>query len=84
MDNEKKQREYDDDGHVIADMNVEGMPWYRKKQPWDNPNQAPLNLSKKETFYAIMGMIKASLLVGGAFIGAYLLFVLFCYFIWWR
>ena len=31
---EKKRREdaFEDDGRTIADMNVEGMPWYHRSQ----------------------------------------------------
>ena len=35
----KEKRAYeDDDGRVIAPMNVEGMPWYRKEMPGESKN----------------------------------------------
>lgn len=72
----KKRREYDDDdGHVIANMNVDGMPWYRKKQPWDDKD--PKNdYTKAQTRAIILGTLKAALLIAGAFLGAFLIFIL--------
>ena len=83
MDKERPEIE-EDDGHVIANMNVEGMPWYRKNAKEKKPNQPPLDLSPEETRAAIGGMLKAAMLIAGAFIGVFLLFILFCVFIWWR
>lgn len=73
----KKKREYDDDdGHVIANMNVEGMPWYRKEQQWDDKNTKAPRYSKEQTRYIILGTLKAALLIAGAFLGAFLIFIL--------
>lgn len=74
----------EDDGHVIADMNVEGMPWYRRNAKRTQSKQPPLDLTPGETWAAIRGMLKAAMLIAGAFIGAFLLFILFCVFVWWR
>jgi len=74
----------EDDGHVIANMNVEGMPWYRKNAGEKRPNQPPLDLTPEETRAAIRGMLKAALLIAGAFIGAFFLFILFCLLLWRR
>lgn len=74
----KKRREYDDDdGHVIAPMNVEGMPWYRK-DPVNDPSagKGEAEYSKKETWYIIAGTLKAALLIAGAFLGVFFLFIL--------
>jgi len=85
----KKKRTYeDDDGRVIASMNVDGMPWYQK-----SPRQTAHNmhsssdyedLTKEETREIIKGALKASLLIVGIFILAMLLFILFCIFVWFR
>jgi len=85
----KKKRTYeDDDGRVIASMNVDGMPWYQK-----SPRQTTYNmhgssdyedLTKEETREIIKGALKASLLIVGIFILAMLLFILFCIFVWFR
>jgi len=74
----------EDDGHVIADMNVEGMPWYRKNAKETKTKQPPLDLTPAETRAAIRGMLKAAMLIAGAFIGAFLIFILFCVFVWGR
>ena len=71
----------DDDGRVISNMNVEGMPWYSPHQATlsssssDDPNYAPSELSRKETFWVIMGAMKAGLIVAGVFSLAFLLAV---------
>ena len=81
----KKKREYDDDdGHVIANMNVEGMPWYRKEQEWEQKDPKR-DYNKEETRYIIWGTLKAALLIAGAFLGAFFLFILLlCIVAWLR
>ena len=79
-----KRKQYDDDdGRVIANMNVDGMPWYvdaaRKKQ---DRSGAELDLTKEETRAVIWGAVKAGLLIGGVFILGALIFILFCLHIW--
>ena len=81
----KQERVYDDDdGRVIADMNIEGMPWYRKDRKEKKPGQEPIDLTKEESRAITAGMLKAGFLVAGVFIGVYLLFILFCVFVWLR
>ena len=51
---EKKKRTYeDDDGRVIASMNVDGMPWYQRsssqKLPVRNDSSHFEDLTKEET-----------------------------------
>ncbi len=78
--NEQENEEYED--LVIAPMNVEGMPWYRKEQPWDDQDSNKKHdYSKKETFFIIMGTLKAALMIAFAFLGAFaLLILLICVF----
>lgn len=76
-----------DDGRTIANMNVEGMPWYvpggpvsrkeRKKKAAEDPP-----LTREESRYYTWGALKAALLVTGFLCGGIILFVLFCQFIW--
>jgi len=76
-----RRREYDDDdGHVIAPMNVEGMPWYRKDPVGANtePQKEP-EYTKEQTWYIIAGTLKAALLIAGAFIVGLGLFILLLY-----
>ncbi|MBR3415082.1 MAG: hypothetical protein IKH09_00070 [Clostridia bacterium] len=85
----KYEEEYEeDDGAPIADMNIDGMPWfirrkYNKQVEQDNPDSS-LNLSKEQMRIYRVGALKAGLLIVGVFGGAYLLFTLFCYFVWFR
>lgn len=82
----KQRKTYDDDdGRVIANMNVDGMPWFvesaRKKQ---ESSGSELDLNKEETKYVIWGAMKAGLLIAGVFILGALIFILFCLFVWFR
>lgn len=58
-----KKQYADDDGHVIANMNVEGMPWYSEGKPFTAEGGGS-SLDRRQTRYAIWGALKASLLVG--------------------
>ena len=84
MDKQKKSFE-GDDGRVVANMNVDGMPWYmraeRKKKQEENDFD---DLTKEETRAIIGGAVKAGLLVGSVFFVAFGLFILFCIFVWFR
>lgn len=84
MFNKKKHdRVYDDDdGHVIADMNIEGMPWYKKDRMPKPSSQEPVELTKEERRAITAGMLKAAFLVVGIIIAVYLLFILFCLYVW--
>ena len=55
-----------DDGHTIANMNVEGMPWYRPERP-DLPPAASSkdDLTKKQVRIYTASALKAGLLVAG-------------------
>ena len=80
----RKRKTYDDDdGRVIANMNVDGMPWYleaaHKKQ---EQSRSELELTKEETKAVIWGAVKAGLLIAGVFVLGALIFILFCLHIW--
>ncbi len=68
----KKQYD-DDDGRTIADMNVDGMPWYSKKR--SEKKMPMVELSKEERLGLYSGIIKAVALVGAVFIVAFFLFI---------
>jgi len=92
------KREYrDDDGRVIASMNVDGMPWYSEKHA-DGPgasseyqgnvspdaiNTAP-KMTRRENLAFMSGVLRAALLAALVFIGGLFLFILFCVNIWFR
>ena len=79
--NNKRSLPAGDDGHVIASMNVEGMPWY-EGTPVMPSGTAGETLDRRQTRFAIMGALKASLLIAGVFSAGLILFVLFCTEIW--
>ena len=82
----KKRKTYDDDdGRVVANMNIDGMPWYIREHR--SRNQRPsegsdLYLSKEEERALVWGSIKAGLLIAGIFILGAFLFILFCLYVW--
>ncbi|WMC94265.1 hypothetical protein [Kineothrix sp. MB12-C1] len=76
---------------TVANMNVEGMPWYTKdagermtsgkpEESADSP--AREELTPKETRHLIANAVVAALLVGGVFLLAIFLFLLFCVYVW--
>lgn len=81
----KQRKDLDDDGRVIANMNIEGTPWYVADK---NENRASThvhtNPTRKETFLLIKGALTAGLLIGSIFVLAFLVFILFCTKIWFR
>ena len=80
----RKKKVYDDDdGRVIANMNVGGMPWYTG----DNKRkggESEIDLTKGETRAIVAGAMKAGLLVAGVFLLGALIFILFCVFVWFK
>ena len=81
----------DDDGRVIANMNVDGMPWHirdgmmRRQQEQSNPNRLDFSdLTEDETREIVKGTMKAALLIGSIFMLGIGLFLLFCVFVWFR
>ena len=91
MKKRDKKRYDDDDGRVIAPMNVDGMPWHRKdisdrtdRLPEGNGEQDQITLTDSEKRAMAGGVFAAALLVAGIFVLAGLLFILFCVFVWFR
>ena len=75
----RKPRTYDDDdGHTIADMNVEGMPWYDRAQrnrTEDGKTKPPLDRSQRQA--TILAVVTAALLIALAFgVGYFILIFL--------
>lgn len=83
----RKRKIYDDDdGRTIANMNVDGMPWYADNPaPNDNGKEPERSdLGHWGTLSVIWGVLKAALLVTAVFAVGYLLFILFCTLIWFK
>ncbi len=80
----KIKTKFVDDGRVVANMNVEGMPWYhpQAKNHEASSSQNEMELTRKEKFALTKGVLGAALLVGTIFFVVFGLFILFCVFIW--
>ena len=75
-----------DDNRTIADMNVEGMPWYVRGDdlPRAEGDEEPEPLTKEQMRMYRWAALKAGLLVAAVFGGVFALFLAFCDFIWFR
>ncbi len=73
----KKQYD-DDDGRVIANMDVDGMPWYLRRVKRDQPQseeKEPLKLDRGERWAMFKGVFAAVLLILAVFGVCYFLFI---------
>ena len=88
MSRKTKQPEPEDDGRVIAPMNVEGMPWYRPEQPEDqrrntaSSSGGKSDLTREEQRLVIWGAVRTGLLIFAVFAVVFLLFLLFSDYVW--
>ena len=76
-----------DDGRTVADMNVDGMPWYdsRLDRSQDGvPEAEPHQMTREEQRMYTWAAIKAGLLVVLVFAVVFGLFIAFCDFVWFR
>jgi len=77
-----------DDGRTIADMNVDGMPWYAPEREGGEDRtrkpSPPTPMSREEGRVFLWGAMKAALLVAGVMCAGLVLFVLFCQHVWLR
>ncbi len=88
----KRAKRFDpeDDGRVIANMNVDGMPWHNPLSEAAAPENAEQNreklgeLGRKQTLFLILGVVGAALAVAAVFVVIYLLFILFCNYVWFK
>ena len=79
----RKKTYDDDDGRTIANMNVDGMPWYLEKRE-KQPEQEKIELTKEEGRAMMAGILKATLLVTLAFGVGLTLFILLCDLVFFR
>ena len=77
-----------DDGRTIANMNVEGMPWYTPERPgvsgYVTEKQFKDGLDKKQMRMYTASALKAGLLVTLIMCAGIVLFVAFCVYVWFR
>lgn len=70
---EKKKEQFIDDDITIANMNVEGMPWYRpEKEKAKHKELSGLNISKKERRAMVLGALSAYLPIFLIVLGSYI------------
>lgn len=79
---ENREEPVKEDDIVIADMNVEGMPWYKPKG--HQKVTIDSHYSLKEWLYIYQGALKAALVVGICASAFLILFTLFCVKVWFR
>lgn len=82
--NKENKPKFEDDGRTIANMNVEGMPWYNPSKDIVNnkSTQDFTDLTASEKRAMMRGILAAALLIGAIFVGGAFLFILFCTQIW--
>ncbi len=72
-----------EDDKVIANMNIEGMPWYTSSKPVYKKSEGSIEpLGKKETRNLIFSSMAAALFFGLIFIFVFFLIILFFTIIW--
>lgn len=89
MPRKKPELPEGDDGRTIANMNVEGMPWYAPGkrtagEERSETDQGKMQMTKQESRYYTWGAVKAALLVVGVICAGIALFILFCTEIWFK
>lgn len=86
MAKEKKPQRFEeqDDGRPVANMNVEGMPWYVEEEPEERPEEQLPPMSRRETRAFLANALLATLAVAAVFLAAAALFILFCTKVWFR
>lgn len=91
MKRKTRPAEPEDDGRVIAPMDVDGMPWALRRAdpppaeeqpPAPQSAQEPLTREERRAF--AWGALKAVFLVAGIFFLVYLAFILFATQVWFR
>ena len=88
MEPDKKSRlPEDDDGRTIANMNVDGMPWYDSRLEQgqeETPGGEHYQMTREEQRMYTWAAIKSGLLVALVFAVVFGLFIAFCDFVWFR
>ena len=78
----------EDDGRVIANMNVEGMPWYQPRRPGHDRPDAPAQRHAqqpptwRETFQIMRAAFGAAMLIAAVVSAVGILFVLLLLWLW--
>jgi ABC-type multidrug transport system permease subunit len=82
-DQKEEILDVNEDDRVIANMNIEGMPWYTSSKPVYKKSEDSMEpLGKKETRNLIFSSMAAALFFGLIFIFVFFLIILFFTIIW--
>ncbi len=86
MADRRRDIDPEDDGRTIADMNVDGMPWYipGQKDRTESDGADHYQMSPREQRMYTFAAIKAGLLIVGVFGAVFAAFIAFCDFIWFK
>ncbi|MBR3397617.1 MAG: hypothetical protein IKG70_07225 [Lachnospiraceae bacterium] len=82
-----KHTDYEDDGRTIANMNVDGMPWYVRgdeKRAKKDRDSVGSPLTDEELRLYKFAALKSALLVVLVFAAVFFLFIAFCDFVWFK
>lgn len=83
IDQKEEILDVNEDDRVIANMNIEGMPWYTSSKPVYKKSEDSIEpLGKKETKNLIFSSMAAALFFGLIFIFVFFLIILFFTIIW--
>ena len=69
-----------DDGETIVDMNVDGMPWYLRREERSSPAGEPMDESQFRAYR--WAAVKAGLIIALIFGAVFAAFIAFCDFVW--
>lgn len=73
----------EEDDMVVANMNIEGMPWHLRGKPvYEESKEPQPELTKKELRRLTLSATLGGLLIASVFIFVFFLFVMFCVYIW--
>jgi len=73
----------EEDKMVVANMNIEGMPWHLRGKPVFEESKEPLpELTKKELRKITLSATLGALLIASVFGVVFFLFIMFCMYIW--
>ena len=74
----------DDDGRTIANMNVEGMPWYTGDSENRPESSSGEPMTKEQSRAYTWAAVKAGIIVVLIFAAVFAAFIAFCDFIWFK
>jgi hypothetical protein len=81
----ERREEEIDDGAPVADMNVEGMPWFVRRRYKDRGARAEApQLSPEEIKAYRWAAVKSALVVILVYGLVFFAFIAFCYFVWFK